>query len=112
MPRTLLLSAFAAALCLACGGREAPPPPPSTTPATQPPSPTPVPSPPAEGQDFAEEARLLYRMVACQGDEALPAAADAATVKAHCATIESLIGRYRKTYVDQAKPFIAHLRPE
>src|SRR5262249_11295897 len=41
----------------------------------------------------------------------LPAPLDASVVKEHCAGIEKLMARYRKTYVDEAEAFIAKLRP-
>jgi hypothetical protein len=104
------LVAGALALALgACSRQEAPAPRSAPPPTTAAAAPTPVPAP--EGEDFAEEARLLYRVVACQGDAALPQGLDAAVVKQHCARLEPLMARYRKTYVDEAQPFIARLRP-
>jgi hypothetical protein len=96
-----------AVVTLGCSRAEAPPPtPPPTTAA---PAPAPLPAP--EGQDFGDEARLLYRTVACQGDGALPSHLDAAVVKEHCSRLLPLMTRYRKTYVDEAEPFIGRLRP-
>lgn len=102
------VAATVAATTLGCS-KPAPspvPPPPTTTLA-----PAPSPTPPAAGQDFAEEIRLLDRVVACHGDGALPEPLDAAVVKEHCAVMEKLMARYRKTYVDDAEAFIGKLRP-
>jgi hypothetical protein len=105
---------FAAALlpiALGCSKAEAPPaatPQAASTAAT---ATAPAPKPAPEGQDFIAEARLLYRVVACQGDSELPKPLDAGVVKAHCAEMEKLIARYRKNYVEGAKPYIAKLRP-
>jgi hypothetical protein len=105
------VAATVAATALGCS-KPAPEPtkaPPPTT-VTRSAAPTPAPAP-AEGQDFAEEVRLLDRVVACQGEGALPAPLDAGVVKEHCAGIEKLMARYRKTYVDEAEAFIGKLRP-
>ncbi len=44
----------------------------------------------AAPHDFAADARLLYRVVACGGAGAAPAGLDAATVDAHCQKIAML----------------------
>jgi hypothetical protein len=110
MTRKLVFVTALAALALGCSKPAPTPAPAAPPPATAAAAPTPTPPPP-EGQDFAEEVRLLYRVVACQGDGALPPPLDAAVVKDHCAAMERLMGRYRKTYVDEAESFIAKLRP-
>jgi hypothetical protein len=65
----------------------------------------------ATGKDFAEEARLLFRVAACAGDAPLPANLDAAVVKAHCDEILPKIEAYRTRYVGVVKPFLAALEP-
>jgi len=108
MARTTFLVSALAVAALACSRNEPAPllaaPPPTTVAAA------PAQSPAPEGQDFGEEARLLYRVVACQGDGAVPAPL-AAVVEEHCAALARLMARYRKTYVDEARSFIARLRP-
>jgi hypothetical protein len=101
------LLAFESAACSAKSSQEAPPPP--TTAAA---APAPSPAPPLEGQDFAGDARLLYRIVACSGDEPLPEGIDAAVVKTHCDWLVPKMESYRKLYVGVAKPYLAKLRPE
>lgn len=63
------------------------------------------------GQDFTAEAKLLYRVVACGGDAALPANIDAKVVEAHCREVEARVAKYRATWVNVAKPFIQKLKP-
>ena len=74
-------------------------------PAVEPPS-------ASTGYDFAAQARLLYRVVACGSDEALPEGMDSKVVEAHCKALQPKIQSYRSKYVGEAKPFIARLRPE
>jgi hypothetical protein len=96
--------------CGAASKQEAPPPPPTTI-AT---STTTLPAaqrPATEGEDFASDVRLLYRIAACSGDEPLPEGIDPAVVKAHCDWLVPRMERYRKLYVGAAQPFLAKLRP-
>lgn len=64
------------------------------------------------GHDFAAQARLLYRVVACGSDEPLPEGMDAKIVEAHCKALQPKIDSYRSRYVGEAKGFIAKLKPE
>lgn len=64
------------------------------------------------GHDFAAQARLLYRVVACGSDDALPEGMDARVVEAHCKALLPKVQSYRAKYVGEAKSFIAGLRPE
>ncbi len=66
----------------------------------------------ATGEDFAAEAKLLYRVVACSGDAALPANLDPKIVDRHCQTLKAQMERYRRGYLARAKPFFAELRPK
>jgi hypothetical protein len=75
-----------------------------------PPAPTPA-RPAPEGQDFAEEVKLLYRVVACVDTESLPPSIDARTVTAHCKDLGPRIEAYRAGYVATAKPFLAAIEP-
>ncbi len=65
----------------------------------------------AQGEDFAAEAKLLYRVVACSGNAALPANLDPQIVAKHCQPLQARMARYRRVYLARAKPFLAALRP-
>jgi hypothetical protein len=85
----------------------------------EPPAPELPPAPVAEddgpGKDFADEVKLLYRVVACGSDGALPDGLpdglDARVVKAHCDDILPKIAAYKRRYVGVAKPFLGALLP-
>jgi hypothetical protein len=64
-----------------------------------------------QSEDFAAEAKLLYRVVACSGDAALPANLDPQIVARHCQSLQAQMARYRRVYLARAKPFLAALRP-
>jgi len=64
-----------------------------------------------QGEDFAAEAKLLYRVVACSGNATLPAHLDPQIVAKHCRSLKPQMARYRRTYLARAKPFLAALRP-
>ena len=64
-----------------------------------------------QGEDFAAEAKLLYRAVACSGNAALPANLDPQIVAKHCQALKARMARYRRVYLARAKPFLATLRP-
>lgn len=66
---------------------------------------------PAQPLDFTEEAKLLYRVVACGNDSALPEGIDAKVVDEHCKELERRKDAYRKTWVTEASPFIQALKP-
>ncbi|HEY0882800.1 MAG TPA: hypothetical protein VGD87_14765 [Archangium sp.] len=66
---------------------------------------------PAQPLDFTEEAKLLYRVVACGNDSALPEGLDAKVVDEHCKELERRKEAYRKTWVTEASPFIQALKP-
>jgi hypothetical protein len=70
-----------------------------------------VPPPGLQGEDFAAPARLLYRVVACAGNDPLPAGLDATVVAQHCARILPLLQRYHERVGGQAQPFLAKLVP-
>ncbi len=65
----------------------------------------------ASGEDFATEAKLLYRVVACSGNAALPAGIDPQIVNRHCQKLKYMMARYRRVYLARATPFLAGLRP-
>jgi hypothetical protein len=64
------------------------------------------------GQDHGAEVKLLFRVVACGGDTALPAGLDAGVVEEHCRELNPKLEAYRKNYLAVAEPFLAKLRPE
>jgi hypothetical protein len=64
-----------------------------------------------EGQDFAAEVRLLYRVVACGGNAPLPANLDPQIVAKHCQWLNPRLERYRRLYLARAKSFFAALLP-
>jgi hypothetical protein len=66
---------------------------------------------PAQPLDFTDEAKLLYRVVACGNDSALPEGIDAKVVDEHCKELERRKEAYRKTWVAEASPFIQALKP-
>ncbi len=71
--------------------------------------------------DFARQARTLYRVAACGGDEpgTLPAPtagpwakrAIARTIARHCKEMKRLYASHRRRWADQAQQFIAEIRP-
>ncbi|MGA2985677.1 MAG: hypothetical protein ABSG32_17845 [Terriglobia bacterium] len=63
-------------------------------------------------EDFAADAQLLYRVVACSGDAALPANLDPQIVARHCQQLKARMERYRRVYMTRAMPFLAALRPD
>lgn len=65
----------------------------------------------AQGVDFAADAKLLYRVVACSGGTTLPANLDPQIVTQHCSQLKARMARYRRVYLARAKPFLATLRP-
>jgi hypothetical protein len=65
----------------------------------------------AQGEDFGAEAKLLYRVVACSGNAALPANIDPEIVDRHCQQLKARMQRYRRVYLARATPFLAALRP-
>jgi hypothetical protein len=75
------------------------------------PAPTPSASS-AAGRDFIDEARVLYRVVACAGDAPVPAHLDVKVVDTHCKLLDQRKTNYRQRYGTGAREFIARLRPE
>ncbi|HEY3452525.1 MAG TPA: hypothetical protein VGK67_39640 [Myxococcales bacterium] len=69
------------------------------------------PAPSVAGKDFIAEAKLLYRAVACEGSEALPAHLDAKVVAEHCKAMAPKKKKYKEQWIGQARDFIAKLRP-
>jgi hypothetical protein len=74
------------------------------------PAPTPVPSP--EGRDFAPEARLLYKVVACSGNEPVPKNLDPKVLEDHCEWLKGQVATFKAGYLAKASPYLAALRPK
>ena len=110
-PTLSLVAAFAA--FAACGpaarSNDAQVPAPTPVKAEATPAPAPTPLAPG-GEDFAGDVRLLYRAVACSGDEALPPAFEP-VVAEHCAWLNGVLEKYRDDYLQRATPFLLKLRP-
>lgn len=80
--------------------------------ASPPPPAAPRPGPPAlPGADFAADARLLHRVLACAGDAPLPRELDAGVVAAHCARLQPLMDAYRQRHAQVVAPYLTRLRP-
>ncbi len=118
LPRLVL----ALLLFSACGGDDQPAKPkggdtPKRAPADAAPPPAPAPdaAPPADPDpkgEFDEQAKQLYRVAACGGDEPLPANIPAKVVEAHCKALDKIIAEYREKWVDKALPFLASIVPK
>ena len=61
--------------------------------------------------DFAADAKLYYRVVACKGTEPVPAHLDAATVDKHCVEMAKRYASIAERYLTPAQTFFAPLRP-
>ncbi len=66
---------------------------------------------PAPGTDFAAQARAMFRVAACGGDEAVADRFPAKIIERHCKEMKETYAAYRKAWADQAKKFIGDLRP-
>ena len=71
--------------------------------------------PAAGGEDFIAEAKLLYRIAACGGSDALPASYDkgmTAIVDAHCKDIQKRATEYHDKYFVGAREFFDSIEPK
>ena len=64
-----------------------------------------------EPADFTSDAKLFYRVVACGGQDALPAGVDQALVDRHCAVMAKRYEEFQKTFAQPAAAFFQPLRP-
>ncbi len=64
----------------------------------------------SDAKDFATEAKLFYRIVACAGNDPVDPAI-AKVVDAHCKWLAKEGGDYRKHFLDPATAFFAKVRP-
>ena len=70
-----------------------------------------APAPAAPALDFTEEAKILYRVVACGNEDALPEGMDAKIVDEHCKELHRRADKYKETWIKEASPFIQSLKP-
>lgn len=110
--RPWLALALLAAACSASRPRDAAPVPTASPPPARTIAPAVEPPPAPAAADFTEDARTLYRLVACVDTDRLPASLDARVVKEHCAALLPKIAAYKARYVDVAKPFLRALAPK
>lgn len=68
--------------------------------------------PVSDGRDFIEEARMLYRVVACAGTAPVPPHLDARVVDVHCKRMAPRKAQYQQRYGKTVREFIAALRPQ
>jgi hypothetical protein len=66
---------------------------------------------PSPGTDFGPQARAMFRVAACGSDDAIPARFSARAITAHCKEMAEIYASYRKAWADEARTFIAALRP-
>jgi hypothetical protein len=77
----------------------------------QAPAAAPAQAPSSEALDFTKQVKVLFRVVACAGDEPIPAAFDAKVIEAHCKELKRRADAYKKTWVGEAMPFLQALKP-
>jgi hypothetical protein len=65
----------------------------------------------AAGRDFASDAKLFYRVVACADDGPVPAGFDAKIVDAHCKEMRERLTKFETKYLSPASAFFATVRP-
>jgi len=64
-----------------------------------------------DGTDFGPQARVMFRVAACGGDDPIPDHFAAKIVDAHCNELRAVYRSYKKAWADVAQKFIAELRP-
>jgi hypothetical protein len=67
---------------------------------------------PLAGADFEPEARVLYRVAACGGEDPTPERIDAKLIEAHCKDLKSKYEEYRSQWMSVAMPYLAALVPK
>src|SRR5687767_5382083 len=77
--------------------------------ADTPPTPTtapPKPAPTATATDFASQAKLLFRVAACGGQDEIPERFSKSAITSHCKEMAGIYSSYKRAWADQAKKFI------
>jgi hypothetical protein len=64
------------------------------------------------GTEYADQIKVMFRIAACGNDAPVPDRMNKKTIERHCGRMQRIYDSYRKAWVDQAKPFIAKLRPD
>ncbi len=64
----------------------------------------------AEGHDFIDEARTIFRIAAC-GPGEIPPGIDRSAVRSHCARMDRNMANYRDNFIAKADPFFAGVLP-
>jgi hypothetical protein len=67
---------------------------------------------PLEGANFIAQAKAIFRVAACGGNDPVPPQIDAALVEEHCSELKQLYAQFKTTWMDVAMPFIDKLRPK
>lgn len=67
---------------------------------------------PSAGTDFGPQAREMFRVAACGSEDAIPERFSAKAITAHCKEMAGIYASYKKAWADEAKTFIAGLRPK
>ena len=70
-----------------------------------------APPPPPAGTEFIEAAALMFRVIACGGDDEIPELY-ADQVEKHCTKVNERFEKYRTGWVSKAKPFFEELVPK
>ena len=70
-----------------------------------------APPPTPLGTEFVEAAALMFRVIACGGDDEVPELY-ADQVEKHCVKVEDRFEKYRTGWVSKAKPFFEELVPK
>jgi len=65
----------------------------------------------ADGSDYTNEVRDMFRIAACGNDDAIAERFAKQLIDTHCERMGRIYKWYRVSWVDVAKPFIAKLRP-
>jgi len=71
----------------------------------------PAPPAPPAGTDFGAQARAMYRVAACGGEEPIADRFPVKAIERHCKEMGDTYASYRKAWADPAGKFIADLRP-
>jgi hypothetical protein len=66
----------------------------------------------AEGTEYADQVKVMFRIAACGNDAPIPDRIDKRAIDSHCNRMRGIYSSYHKAWVDEAKAFIAKLRPE
>jgi hypothetical protein len=64
------------------------------------------------GTDFGAQVRVMFRVAACGGEDAIPERFSARTIATHCKEMAALYASYRRAWADPARGFVAALRPK